>query len=60
MTSQQQCDYGRWPETGFEQQYWKGPDRLVHQMLTVYRQQSTLKKGRLWDPDSVGDCCRYC
>ena len=35
MTSQRQCNHGLWPEANVGQQYRKGPDRLVHQMLTV-------------------------
>ena len=34
-TNQRQCDHGRWPEANVGQQYQKGPDRLVHQILTV-------------------------
>ena len=35
MTNQWQCDHGRRPEANVGQRYQKGPDRLVHQMLTV-------------------------
>ena len=35
MTNQRQCDHGRWPEANAEQQYRKGADPLVHQILTV-------------------------
>ena len=35
-TSQRECNHGRLPEASVgQQQYRKGPDRLVHQMLTV-------------------------
>ena len=34
-TNQRQCDHGQWPEANVGQQYRKGPDRLVHQILTV-------------------------
>ena len=35
MTNQRQCDHRRWPEANVGQQYRKGPDHLVHQMLRV-------------------------
>ena len=35
MTNQRQCDCGRWPEVNVGQQYQKGQDRLVYQMLTA-------------------------
>ena len=34
-TNQQQCNHGRWPEANVGQQYQKGLDCLVYQMLTV-------------------------
>ena len=34
-TNQWQCDHGQWPEANVGQQYRKGPDLLVHQILTV-------------------------
>ena len=49
-TNQRQCDHGRWPEAKVRQQYQKGLDRLVHQILSV---PTTInpEKGLLWDPD---------
>ena len=35
MTNQRQCDHGQWAEANVGQQYRKGLDRLVHQILTV-------------------------
>ena len=34
-TNQRQCDHGQWPEANIKQQYRKGPDCLVHQILTA-------------------------
>ena len=35
MTTQRPCDHGRWPEANVGQQYRKGPDHLMHPILTV-------------------------
>ena len=34
-TDQRQCGHGRWLEANVEQQYRKGPDRLLRMMLTA-------------------------
>ena len=34
-TDQRQCNHGQWPGANVGQQYRKGPDRLVHLILTV-------------------------
>ena len=39
-----------WPEANVEQQYRKGPDCLVHQMLTVLATINP-EKSLLWDLD---------
>ena len=39
-----------WPEANVGQQYRKGPDYLVHQMLTVPT-TINLERSLLWDPD---------
>ena len=49
-TNQQQYNHGLWPGAKVGQQYRKGPDCLVDQMLTV---PATInpEKSLLWDPD---------
>ena len=49
-TNQQQWNHGRWPEANVGQQYRKGPDSLVYQMLTVPITINP-EKSLLWDPD---------
>ena len=49
-TNQRQCDHDIWPEANVGQQYRKGPDRLVEQMLTVLATINP-EKSLLWDPD---------
>ena len=50
MTNQQQCNHGRWPQANIGQQYQKGPDLLVHQILAVATTINN-EQGLLWDPD---------
>ena len=52
-TNQRQWDHGRRPEANVGQPCPKWPDRLVHQMWTVYRQLSTLKKACCGIPTRV-------
>ena len=49
-TNQRQGNHDRWPEANVEQQYQKGPDRLVHHMLTVPAAINP-DKSLLWDPN---------
>ena len=49
-TNQRQCDHGQWPDASVGQQYRKGKDRLVHQMLTVLATVNP-EKSLVWDPD---------